>query len=226
VILSDPIPNKTTQAGLFRHLSAHEHGLSCFLKYCCAVIALCCCAVLVGCSDYNDARSAYAAGRHDEAFAKLIKLAKEGHLKAQYEVAMMLNNGIGVAKDKEEAWSWFTRAAKAGNVDAQVELGAHYEAGVDGQPNGIMAAQWWKTAAKNGSGVAAFNLGTMYRSGRVTARDLVRAYAWFMVAEDLGVITAKDHLRNLRDLIPEQDVAKAERLKEGLLKDDPAPAKG
>lgn len=226
MILSNPIDNITAQAGIFRHLRAHDRGFFRLLKYCCAVIALCCSGVLVGCSDYNSARSAYAAGRHDEAFTKLIKLAKEGHLKAQYEVAMMFNNGIGVAKDKEEAWNWFTRAAKAGNVDAQVELGAHYEAGVDGQPNGIMAAQWWKTAAKNGSGVAAFNLGTMYRSGRVTARDLVRAYAWFMVAEDLGVITAKDHLRNLRDLIPEQDVAKAERLKEGLLKDDPAPAKG
>ncbi len=226
MILSDPIANKVTQAGIFRHLRAHHCGFFRLLKHCCAIIALCCIAVLVGCSDYNSARSAYAAGRHDEAFTKLIKLAKEGHLKAQYEVAMMFNNGIGVAKDKEEAWNWFTRAAKAGNVDAQVELGAHYEAGVDGQPNGIMAAQWWKTAAKNGSGVAAFNLGTMYRSGRVTARDLVRAYAWFMVAEDLGVITAKDHLRNLRDLIPELDVAKAERLKEGLLKDDPAPAKG
>jgi TPR repeat protein len=195
VILSDLIANKATQAGLSRQLSAHERGLSRLLRQCCAVIALCCCAVLAGCSDYNDARSAYAAGRHDEAFTKLLKLAKGGHLKAQYEVAMMFNNGIGVAKDKEEAWNWFIRAAKAGNVDAQVELGAHYEAGVDGQPNGIMAAQWWKTAAKNGSGVAAFNLGTMYRSGRVTARDLVRAYAWFMVAEDLGVITAKDHLR-------------------------------
>ena len=226
MILSDLIANKATQAGLSRHLSAHERGLSRLLKQCCAVIVLCCCAVLVGCSDYNDARSAYAAGRHDEAFTKLLKLAKDGHLKAQYEVAMMFNNGIGVAKDKEEAWNWFTRAAKAGNVDAQVELGAHYEAGVDGQPNGIMAAQWWKTAAKNGSGVAAFNLGTMYRSGRVTARDLVRAYAWFMVAEDLGVITAKDHLRNLRDLIPEQDVAKAERLKDGLMKEYPAPEKG
>ncbi|NCW98260.1 MAG: sel1 repeat family protein [Betaproteobacteria bacterium] len=118
--------------------------------------------LLASCSDYNDARSAYAGGRHQEAFVKLLKLAKEGHLKAQYEVAMMLNNGIGVAKDKEEAWNWFVRAAKAGNIDAQVELGAHYEAGADGQPNGIMAAQWWKTAARNGSGVAAFNLATMY----------------------------------------------------------------
>ena len=184
------------------------------------------CSLLVACSDYNDARSVYSAGRHEEAFKKLYKLAKEGHLKAQYEVAMMFNNGIGVAKDKEEAWNWFIRAAKGGNVDAQVELGAHYEAGADGQPNGIMAAQWWKTAAKNGSGVAAFNLGTMYRAGRVTARDLVRAYAWFMVAEDLGVITAKDHLRNLRDLMPEQDVAKAERLRDGLLKDEAASTKG
>jgi len=182
--------------------------------------------LLASCSDYNDARSAYAGGRHQEAFVKLLKLAKEGHLKAQYEVAMMLNNGIGVAKDKEEAWNWFVRAAKAGNIDAQVELGAHYEAGADGQPNGIMAAQWWKTAARNGSGVAAFNLATMYRAGRVTARDLVKAYAWFMVADDLGVITAKDHLRNLRELMSEPDLAKAERIKDGLLKDESSAAKG
>jgi len=181
--------------------------------------------LLPACSDYNEARSAYAAGRHEEAYKKLIKLAKEGHLKAQYEVAMMLNNGIGVAKDKEEAWNWFVRAAKAGNIDAQVELGAHYEAGADGQPNGIMAAQWWIKAARGGSGVAAFNLGTMYRAGRVIARDLVRAYAWFMVAEDLGVTTAKDHLRNLRDLMPEQDLARAERIKDGLLKEDPKGSK-
>ncbi|NCV39624.1 MAG: sel1 repeat family protein [Betaproteobacteria bacterium] len=120
--------------------------------------------LLASCSDYNDARSAYAGGRHQEAFVKLLKLAKEGHLKAQYEVAMMLNNGIGVAKDKEEAWNWFVRAAKAGNIDAQVELGA--------------------------------------------------------------VITAKDHLRNLRELMSEPDLAKAERIKDGLLKDESSAAKG
>ncbi len=91
---------------------------------------------------------------------------------------------------------------------------------------GIMAAQWWKTAARNGSGVAAFNLATMYRAGRVTARDLVKAYAWFMVADDLGVITAKDHLRNLRELMSEPDLAKAERIKDGLLKDESSAAKG
>jgi TPR repeat protein len=248
VICNEPVATETVQADSPRHLAKQTRDSAKSLqiaasslfrdwvvdvwassripKLCCVMLVAICCSFLVACSDYNDARSAYAAGRHEEAFNKLFKLAKEGHLKAQYEVAMMFNNGIGVAKDKEEAWNWFIRAAKGGNVDAQVELGAHYEAGADGQPNGIMAAQWWKTAAKNGSGVAAFNLGTMYRAGRVTARDLVRAYAWFMVAEDLGVITAKDHLRNLRDLIPEQDVAKAERMKDGLLKEEAAPVKG
>lgn len=178
---------------------------------------------LAGCSDYNAARSAYSAGRHEEAYAMLFKLAKEGHLKAQYEVAMMLNNGIGVEKDKEEAWNWFTRAAKAGNVDAQVELGAHYEAGAGGEPNNVMAVHWWKTAARGGSGVAAFNLATMYRAGRTTGRDLVRAYAWFMVADDLGVVTAKDHMRNIRALISAQELARAERLSATLLKEDSAP---
>jgi hypothetical protein len=227
VIVCQPLADNTSQTDKVRHLSIpSRHFLYRLRGLLCALLLAVLCSFLGACSDYNDARSAYAAGRHDEAFTKLLKLAKDGHLKAQYEVAMMFNNGIGVAKDKEEAWNWFIRAAKGGNVDAQVELGAHYEAGADGQPNGIMAAQWWKIAAKNGSGVAAFNLGTMYRSGRVTARDLVRAYAWFMVAEDLGVITAKDHLRNLRDLISEQDVTKAERLKDDLMKDDPASAKG
>ena len=176
--------------------------------------------LLGACSDYNAARSAYSAGRHEEAYGMLLKLAKEGHLKAQYEVAMMLNNGIGVEKDKEEAWNWFTRAAKGGNADAQVELGAHYEAGAGGEPNNVMAVYWWKAAARNGSGVAAFNLATMYRAGRTTGRDLVRAYAWFMIADDLGVITAKDHLRNIRALISPQELARAERLSETLLKDD------
>jgi len=177
-------------------------------------------ALITACSDYNDARSVYAGGQHKEAFNKLVLLAKDGHLKAQYDVAMMYNNGIGVEKDTAEAWNWFVRAAKAGNVDAQVELGAHYEAGVDGQPNGVMASTWWTLAAKNGSGVAAFNLGTMYRAGRVTARDMARAYAWFMVADELGVVTAKDHLRNLRALMSSPEVERAEKLRKDLLSDN------
>jgi TPR repeat protein len=128
-----------------------------------------------------------------------------------------------VEKDKEEAWNWFTRAAKGGNVDAQVELGAHYEAGAGGEPNNVMAVHWWKTAARGGSGVAAFNLATMYRAGRTTGRDLVRAYAWFMIADDLGVVTAKDHMRNIRALISAQDLVRAERLSATLLKEEPAP---
>ncbi|MBM3380554.1 MAG: sel1 repeat family protein, partial [Betaproteobacteria bacterium] len=95
--------------------------------------------------------------------------------------------------------------------------------GAGGEPNNVMAVHWWKTAARGGSGVAAFNLATMYRAGRTTGRDLVRAYAWFMVADDLGVVTAKDHMRNIRALISAQELARAERLSATLLKEDSAP---
>ena len=50
----------------------------------------------------------------------------------------------------------------------------------------------------------------------------MRAYAWFMVADDLGVVTAKDHMRNIRALISPQELQRAERLSKTLLKEEAA----
>ena len=54
--------------------------------------------------------------------AELIQKAKRGDPKAQYQLGVMYDNGLGVPKDSSEAIRWWRRAAEQGNKDAQAHI--------------------------------------------------------------------------------------------------------
>ena len=53
----------------------------------------------------------------------LEKLARQGELTAQIELANAYRKGIGVTQDYKTAVKWFTLAAEQGNALAQYNLG-------------------------------------------------------------------------------------------------------
>lgn len=53
---------------------------------------------------------------------KVRKLAEEGDPNAQYELAFMYENGMGVMEDKAEAVRWFREAASQGHEKARSNL--------------------------------------------------------------------------------------------------------
>lgn len=60
----------------------------------------------------------------EDNIAKLQREAQEGDSDAQYNLAYMYENGLGVPKDESKALELYRQAADKGNPDAQTNLDA------------------------------------------------------------------------------------------------------
>ena len=65
--------------------------------------------------------------------------ADQGLTDAQYSVALMFDEGVGMEEDNVAAIAWYTRAAEQGDAQAQNNLGAMYDSG-EGVPEDNDAA--------------------------------------------------------------------------------------
>ena len=74
------------------------------------------------------------------------------------------------------------------------------------------ALDTWLGLARRGIADAQFFVGGLYMDGEGVDRDLVRAHAWWRLAEDQGHAKAAEFLRQLRDMMNQEEIARAERL--------------
>ena len=58
------------------------------------------------------------AVRDLEAYRQTRRLAELGQARAQYNLGLMLANGVGVAKNTKEALNWYRKAADKGHPPA------------------------------------------------------------------------------------------------------------
>jgi hypothetical protein len=78
---------------------------------------------------------------------ELYRAAGEAGLpEAQFNVAVMLDSGRGVAPDLEQAATWYARAASRGNRRAAFNLGQLYESGQGVPQNRGLAHAWFKAS--------------------------------------------------------------------------------
>ncbi len=130
--------------------------------------------------------------------AVLLKEAMRGDVQAQYDLAVALDCGCGVQRDRAEAVEWLRNAADRGHVGAQSALGWKYMTG-DGVPqDDKLAFAWLRRAAERGNTSAQNNLGILYAQGRGVEADPAEAEKWFRSAADKG---AADAQRNLEALL-------------------------
>lgn len=101
------------------------------------------------------------------------KAAERGHLRAQVQLAILLESGL--TSDLEAAVHWYRRAAEGGHAEAQRYLGTLYweGRGVGRDPN--EAVTWWQRAADLGDGKAKYNLASAYWHGAHLPRDRMRS---------------------------------------------------
>lgn len=116
---------------------------------------------------------------------KLLKLAADGDLTAQYNLGVMYAEGVGVKADLHEAAIWWRKAAEQGHIRAQYNLGHCFTEG-DLGPDGQEAIKWLKLAAEKGLAEAQFALGLIYHSGKLVARDIDLAIHWYRQAGEQG----------------------------------------
>jgi len=120
--------------------------------------------------------------------------------------------------------------ALSGDTVAQASLADHYAAGDGVTRDRVKAAVWAVIARENRNqktdksaagmpgklqpyevGQIQFNLGTMLRDGIGTRRDLVNAYAWFLLSEKTGDVRASAALLNLQQVMSASEIAEAQR---------------
>ncbi|HKT35245.1 MAG TPA: tetratricopeptide repeat protein [Nitrospira sp.] len=107
-------------------------------------------ASVTGCEDRR-ADKAYVRGDYDKAAADIQFLAKRGEPRAQYDLAVMYDQGQGVAQSDAEAMRWYELAAEQGEPRAQYNLGLMYLNGQGVPPDLAKAYSWISLAASQGN---------------------------------------------------------------------------
>lgn len=143
---------------------------------------------------FREGVTSYFQDSYTEAVNTLLPLAKNGHVSAQFYIALMYDQGHGVLKNHAIAAYWYKQAARQGHMDAQYNLGIAYANGQGVRYNIHKAIYWWRKAAENGSVDAQYNLGMIYTTGRGIQADPVQAVKWWGRAAYNGDAAAQFNL--------------------------------
>jgi TPR repeat protein len=118
------------------------------------------------------------AVKDKRAYEEALKSARLGTPEAEYEVGLMVANGLGTAQNIAQAVDWIRRAAKHGLASAQFLLATRYENGVGVEQSASQALLWFSRAAEQGHMKAVFRMGKLLASAHPQdAADYYRSAA-------------------------------------------------
>lgn len=100
-----------------------------------------------------------------------------------YLRGLMLERGLGIAKDPSEAFRCYSRSSYAGSVDGKVKLGECYYLGKGTAENHKLAAKLFKEGAEAKSAVAQLYLAEMMAKGDGIEPNPIRSREVFSEAE-------------------------------------------
>jgi len=111
----------------------------------------------------------YAKGRgvpqnDSEAANWVRRSANQGHIIAQYNLAILYASGRGVEQDDSEAAKWYQLAADQGYTLAQSSLALQYKLGHGVPQDPVRALMWLNLAAARGDSKAARERDAMLQS--------------------------------------------------------------
>ncbi len=134
-------------------------------------------------------RAAIERGDDRTAFARLKKLAEQGDVRAQFDLAVMyFTGGDGVPKNEQQGVVWLRKAAEQGEYAAQSWLGLIYAVGSQDVPkDNQQAVMWYRKLADQGYAKAQSSLGLIYAiGGDGVPKDEQQAVAWYRKAAEQG----------------------------------------
>ena len=126
--------------------------------------------------------AAYQANDLPLAYKEFLAAAKEGHADSQFNVALMYEKGIGVAKDEKDAVVWYGKSASQGNANAQFNLGVLFEHGRGTNVDFTKANEWYRKASVQGDALAIGNLGMLYVRGQGVKENKTAGVALLLVS--------------------------------------------
>ncbi len=108
--------------------------------------------------------------------------ASQGHIDAQFRLAVMLWEGDGVLEDRREALRWLRKAAAAGHAEAQFHIAKAFDKGHGVRQDKKKAAYWLKKSAAQGYFPSQFRLAEMLDTGDGIRQDKKKAAGWYRQA--------------------------------------------
>ncbi len=119
--------------------------------------------------------SAFEAKYFGDASKLLSPLADAGHPEAQYRMAVMAQNGLGMVQNENMALKYMTGAAESGHALAQHGLGFMYMEGECAPSDPVKAIEWFRKAADQGMIGSLTTMARMYKEGLGVEKDLDEA---------------------------------------------------
>ncbi|XVF02528.1 hypothetical protein REPUB_Repub04eG0183000 [Reevesia pubescens] len=129
---------------------------------------------------------------HKEAVKWLHQASVGGHVRAQYQLALCLHQGLGVDRNPQEAARWYLKAAEGGYVRAMYNASLCYTFGEGLSHSRRQARKWMKRAADRGHSKAQFEHGlALFSEG-----EMMNAVVYLELATRSGE-TAATHVKNV-----------------------------
>ena len=149
---------------------------------------------------FQYARALNKARRYEDARGLYLQLAEDGYVQAQYNLALMYEDGEWVEKNDEQAVKWYRKAAEQGHEVAQNNLGWMYMFGRGVEQSDEEAVEWYRKAASKGYARAQTNLGWMYEFGQGgLPQSYPEAAAWYQSVADQDYAVAQFFLGRLHE---------------------------
>ena len=126
--------------------------------------------------------AAFEAKNFAQSLALLKPFAENGLAEAQYRLAIMYQNGLGMVRNELLAMKWMTASANQDFAWAQHGLGFMYMEGDCVTKNGDKAVTWFAKAADQGLAGSQTTLAMMYESGNGVEQDMDEAKKWYKMA--------------------------------------------
>jgi TPR repeat protein len=133
--------------------------------------------------------------------------AEQGDASAANNVAAMIENSIGVAKDMAEAVKWYRRAAEQGLATAQFNLAICLLYGSGTKQDVGEAVEWLRKASDQGHVGATAQLGTLHQLGEGVERNIPLAAELHTIAAIQGEVESAVRLGDYREELEAEALA-------------------
>ena len=123
------------------------------------------------------------------------KAAEQGHVSSAFNLASLMQNGLGGSVDERGALEWFRRAAAEGDHDAEFAIAGLYYNG--DEQNVHKAYEWMLKAAEGGHADAMYWLGVLLLESDDIEDSETRAKEWFAKAAGMGHYESEKKLKEI-----------------------------
>ena len=148
----------------------------------------------LGMDIYYSKDNKYNARKKFDCFEKAAKL---GHVEAQFQCGMMLQEGIDdVRKDTTRSLQYYVNAAKSQHADAIMKVAYFLEFGIACKQNADLSTELYSIAAHAGSVYAMLKYAECLELGLTGWQNITVAFSWYQKAADLGNFYAKKWVDN------------------------------